>query len=134
MSGVQPPAPHDALGDFALPAGRGGDGAAVPFTEAAPVLETSLGRRAAPPPGASASAAAAGAGAASTEVASVDGVVSAGVAGGGAAAGGLAASGASGAALARSALLQPNDVPAPSTASAVTNVSTVSEGLRIAAS
>ncbi len=123
MSGVHPPAPHDALGDFALPLAFG-EGAGAPRTGCASPFDAVSS-------GFFAGSARSGAGGAASAVAS-GATVAGGVAAAGGA-GGAAAAVASGAAVARSALLQPSDVPAPRTASAVTNVSTVSEGLRIPA-
>ncbi len=112
MSGVQPFAPHEAPVDFALPAGFGGGAAVARTEEGAAFAELGAG-------GVASGVAA--------EAAGGVGVFSTGA---------LCAGGRptpSGAADARSALLQPIDVPAPSTASAVTNVSRLSEGLRISA-
>ena len=104
MSGVQPFAPHEALAPLLL-AGFAG-GAAGPAAEAAGVLAGGEG---------AASGAAAGGG----------------VSGATPGCAGCAADGVSGAGAARSAFAQPTAVPALRTASAVTNVSRLSEGFRI---
>ena len=125
MSGVQPLAPHEALAPLLL-AGFAG-GAPAPCTGATAFFGWPLAvfAVAAGPAAEAAGVSAGGEGAASGAAAGK------GVSGATPGCAGFAADGVSGAGAARSALAQPTAVPALRTASAVTNVSRLSEGFRI---
>jgi len=135
---VHVPAPHEALGDFPLPCGFG-DGATAPRTGAALFFRASSFAGAGSFAGVDALGATAAFGASCGAArAGVTGAVGSGPCvapvGGDPGAPGTAGAGTtSGAAVARSALLHPSvGAAVPSTASAVKNVSSVSDGLRIA--